>query len=252
MGQGEKERWLTAWVPWLPANCTRVGLCFHFLGLGVRSLWPPGHSRASISMSCSVLILLLEGMFSLLRSAVAEVALQSPGKGWESERPASSHCACCTVFISSTLEEVLFGGQAMRSSLALLFLYLSLAVNELFTAGANSIYCLLSTLLIDIFFAVFRLIRPSNPYVTDLWSFTKSPSTRISRFHQRLQLLWLCHVSADKVTAPARNLALFTVTKTPTGSHSTAMRQWGQVWRRKLIKLSFCLRWGGARFLITH
>lgn len=34
----------------------------------------------------------------------------------------SSRCPCCTVFISSTLEEKLFGAQAMRSSLALLFL----------------------------------------------------------------------------------------------------------------------------------
>lgn len=111
------------------------------------------------------------------------------------------------------------------------FFYLSATANELFTFHANSIYYLLSTRLIDIFFAVFGLMRPSNPYVTDLSGFTKSPSTRISCFQEWLQLLWLQGVSVGKVTTQERDLAVFTVTKTPSGSHSTAMRQWGQVGR---------------------
>lgn len=51
-----------------------------------------------------------------------------------------------------------------------------------------TIYC---PLFILTFFAVVGLMRPSNPYVTDLSGFTKSPSTRISCFRRWLQLLWL-------------------------------------------------------------
>lgn len=64
---------------------------------------------------------------------------------------------------------------------------------------------LLSTLLL-ISSPVFGLMHSSNPYVTDLSGFTKSPSTRISCFQQWLQLLWLCCVSADKVTTHQETL----------------------------------------------
>lgn len=152
----EKEWWLTAWASWLPVSCTSVGLCLHFLGLGVRSLRPPWHSCASMPPpplpSCPALILLLEGMFSLLRSAVAEVALQSQGKRWGSERPASHLAVRAAPSLSAPhwrkrfLERGRWG-----HPLHYFFFYLSPAANELFTFCANSIYYLLSTLHIDIF-----------------------------------------------------------------------------------------------------
>lgn len=149
----EKERWLTAWASWLPVSCTSVGLCLHFLGLGVRSLRPPWHSRASmLPPSCPALILLPEGMFSLLRSAVAEVALQSQGKRWGSEGPASHLAVRAAPSLSAPhwrkrfLERGRWGHPLHYS-----FFYLSPAANELFSFRANSIYYLLSTLYIDIF-----------------------------------------------------------------------------------------------------
>lgn len=51
-----------------------------------------------------------------------------------------------------------------------------------------------------------------------------------------------------------RNLAMFTVTKTQTRSHSVAVRQWGLVLRMDFIWSYFCTRWGdpGVYFQIDE
>lgn len=82
---GQTVLWLTAWAAWLSVTWTRVGLGFDFLDLGVRSagqLWPACEATllAGSSPTLPELLPPLEGMFSLLVSALMNAALCSDGK----------------------------------------------------------------------------------------------------------------------------------------------------------------------------
>lgn len=89
----EKAWWLTAWTSLLSVNCIDFGLCFDFLALGVRALWPLLSPPESMlpplsSPTQPQLHSPPDRMFSLLVSALTGVALFSHRKWWENERSA--------------------------------------------------------------------------------------------------------------------------------------------------------------------
>lgn len=152
--------WLTAWASWLSVSCTSVGLCFDFLGLEVRPvwpLWPPCESTllAVSSPTLPELLPLLDGMFSLLVSALIDAALFSDRKRWGNERSAFNLTLSVAYFgLSFSAPYWMECYRKLNAKVVLIphLLIASPAGNVLFSFSANSIYCLFTVhALIDIF-----------------------------------------------------------------------------------------------------